>query len=183
MCLDRCAARECAAKSLLFTAHSMPLELLQVHFDCAGSLNLGVRGGCFDCALVVVPCAFSHMVVTFSWQAQEKPRAFVVQFRFFVTGSRDRSCFTSMCSFRGRRNTLDMAVIVEELIPTTHPYPAVHFPTALPSWTRRPQHPQPTPPSSKGRALLPPQSCSLYTTPDRTLPLPPSLECNCAHAR
>ena len=41
----------------------MPLE---VHFDCAGSQNLGVRGGCLsDCALLVVPRAFSDMVVTF----------------------------------------------------------------------------------------------------------------------
>ena len=43
-----------------------PLEILEVHFDCAGSQNLGGRGGaCRDCALVVVPCAFSNMVVTF----------------------------------------------------------------------------------------------------------------------
>ena len=34
--------------------------------DCAGSQNLGVRGGCFsDCALVVAPCAFWYKVVTF----------------------------------------------------------------------------------------------------------------------
>ena len=26
----------------------MPLEILEMHFDCAGSQNLGVRGGCFS---------------------------------------------------------------------------------------------------------------------------------------
>ena len=41
----------------------MPLEILEVHFDCAGSQNLGGRGGCL--ALVVVLCAFLCMVATF----------------------------------------------------------------------------------------------------------------------
>ena len=51
----------------------------------------------------------------FSWQAQGKPCVLVLQSRPFVTGARDRSCFTSKCSFRGRCGTLDMVVIVEEL--------------------------------------------------------------------
>ena len=51
----------------------MPLETLEVHFDFAGSLNLGVCGGCFnDCALVVALCAFSHMVVTFRGRRKGK---------------------------------------------------------------------------------------------------------------
>ena len=59
----------------------MALEILEVHFDCAGSQNLVGRGGCRDCALVVALHAFSDMVVTgnlviwwskvdFSWQVQ-----------------------------------------------------------------------------------------------------------------
>ena len=51
----------------------------------------------------------------FSRQAQGKPRALVLQSRLFVTGARDRSCFKSKCTFRGRRSTLDMVVTVEEL--------------------------------------------------------------------
>ena len=45
----------------------MPLEILEVRFDCAGLQNLVGRGGgpFGDCALVVVPCAFSDMVATF----------------------------------------------------------------------------------------------------------------------
>ena len=45
----------------------MPLEILQVHFDCAGSQNLlGAAGASRNCApAVVVPRAFSDMVVTF----------------------------------------------------------------------------------------------------------------------
>ena len=50
----------------------MPLEILEVHFDCAGSQNLGglAAGACRNCALVVVPCAFSVHGGHFSWQAQ-----------------------------------------------------------------------------------------------------------------
>ena len=51
----------------------------------------------------------------FSWQAQGKPRGLVLQSRFFVIGARDRNCFTSSCNFRGRRGTLEMVVIVEEI--------------------------------------------------------------------
>ena len=47
----------------------------------------------------------------FSWQA---PRDLVLKSRLFVTGARDRSFFTSKCSFRGRCS-LDMVVIVEKL--------------------------------------------------------------------
>ena len=57
-----------AANSLLFTARTfMPLEMLEVHFDCAGSYKicLGAAGASRDYALVVVPRAFSDdMVVT-----------------------------------------------------------------------------------------------------------------------
>ena len=63
---------------------------------------LAAAGGCCDCALVVVPCAFSDMVVTF--RGRRKETAFlVVQSRLFVTGARDRSGFTSKCRFRGTR--------------------------------------------------------------------------------
>ena len=43
----------------------MPLEILEVHFDFAGSQNLLGGGASRDCALVVMPCALSDMMVTF----------------------------------------------------------------------------------------------------------------------
>ena len=95
----------------------MPLDIVHVHFDCAGSRNLPARGGCFRrlrsrCGAVRIFAHGGH----FSWQAQGKPRVLVLQSRLFVTGARrDRSCFTSKRSFRGRRSTLDMVVIVLEL--------------------------------------------------------------------
>ena len=81
----------------------MPLDIVHVHFDCAGSRSR---------------CGAARIFVhggDLSWQAQGKPRVLVLQSRLFVTGARDRSCFTSKCSFRGRRSTLDMVVIFEEL--------------------------------------------------------------------
>ena len=94
----------------------MPLDIVHVHFDCAGSQNLGARGGCFQrlrsrCGAVRILVHGGH----FSWQAQGKPCGLVLQSRLFVTGARDRRCFTSKCSFRGTRSTLDMVVILEEL--------------------------------------------------------------------
>ena len=93
-----------------------PLDIVQVHFDCAGSQNLPARGVCFRrqrsrCGAV---CIFAHGG-DFSWQAQGEPRALVLQSRLFVAGARDRGCFTSKCSFRGRCSTLGMVVIVQEL--------------------------------------------------------------------
>ena len=44
-------------------------------------------GAASDCALVVVPRAFSQMVMTFRG-SQRKPRVLVVQSRLFVTGER-----------------------------------------------------------------------------------------------
>ena len=72
----------------------MPLEILEVHFDCAGLRNLG--GECLSrlrsrCGVVRI---FAHGGL-FSWQAQGKPRVLVAQSRLFVTGARDRSGFTS----------------------------------------------------------------------------------------
>ena len=63
--LDRCVAWACVASSLLFTVHSCfsksstCISAAQAREICVG------RGACRDCALVVVPCAFSDMVVTF----------------------------------------------------------------------------------------------------------------------
>ena len=52
------------AKSLLFTI--MPLEILEVYFDCAGSQSLLGRAGCLSrCALVVAQRTFFDMMVTF----------------------------------------------------------------------------------------------------------------------
>ena len=74
----------------------MPLEILEVHFDCAGSQNLLGRGGCLSrlhsrCGAARI---FGHGC-HFSWQAQGKPRVLVVQSRLLVTGPRVRSGFTS----------------------------------------------------------------------------------------
>ena len=77
----------------------MPLEILKVHFDCAGSLNLGGRGGCFyDCALVVAPCVFSHTAVTFP--GRRKGNLVLLRTARFVAGA-------ALC--------MDVVVIVEEL--------------------------------------------------------------------
>ena len=70
----------------------MPLGILEVHFDRADSQNLvGWR------ALVVVPCAFSDMMVTFRGRRKGN-LVFLVQSRLFV-----------------RRGTLDTVVIFEAL--------------------------------------------------------------------
>ena len=74
----------------------MPLEILEVHFDCAGSRNLGGGGGCFSCLRSRCGAVriFGHGG-HFSWQAQGKPRDLVVQSRLFLKGARDRSGSTS----------------------------------------------------------------------------------------
>ena len=94
----------------------MPLKILEVHFDCAGSQNLVGWRGCLSqlCSRCGAVHIFGHGG-HFSWQAQGKPRASVVQSRLLVTGARVRSGFTSNCRFRGRRSTLDMAVIFDAL--------------------------------------------------------------------
>ena len=74
----------------------MPLEILEVHFDCAGSQNLGDGGECLPrrrsrCGAVR---SFAHGD-PIAWQAQRKPRALVVQSRLIVTGARDRRGFAS----------------------------------------------------------------------------------------
>ena len=53
----------------------MPLDIVHVHFDCAGSQNLGAGGRCFQrlrsrCGAVHIFAHGGH----FSWQAQGKPR-------------------------------------------------------------------------------------------------------------
>ena len=68
-------------------------------------------GASNDCALVVAPCASVRIFADGDW----KHRVLVLQSRLFVTGAMDRSCFTSKCSFRGRRSTLGMVVTVGEL--------------------------------------------------------------------
>ena len=67
----------------------MPLDIFHVHFDCAGSQNLSVCGGCFwrlrsRCGAVHIFAHGGH----FSWQAPGKPRVLVLQSRLFVTGAR-----------------------------------------------------------------------------------------------
>ena len=54
----------------------MPLEILEVHFDCAGSQNLVGWRGCLSrlCSRCGGVHIFGHDG-HFSWQAQGKPRA------------------------------------------------------------------------------------------------------------
>ena len=75
----------------------MPLKIVEVHFDCAGSRNLGGGGEWVSrlrsrCVAVRIFAHGGH----FAWQVQGKPRG----------------C-TSKCRFRGRSSTLDMVVIFE----------------------------------------------------------------------
>ena len=58
-CLIGGVARGCAANSLLFAVHSCPISAQ------ARKLCLAAAGACRDCSLVVAPCAFLDMVVTF----------------------------------------------------------------------------------------------------------------------
>ena len=91
------------------------------HRSCALRLRRLAESGLLRRALLTTALSLlwcrAHLVhgSHFSWQAQGKPRVLVLQRRLFVTGARDRSCFTSKCNFRGRCSTLDMVVIVEEL--------------------------------------------------------------------
>ena len=94
----------------------MPFEIVDMHFECAGSRSLGGGGECLSrlrsrCGAVLIFGHGGH----FSWQVQGKPRVLVVQSRLFVTGAKDRSGFRLRCIFRGRCSTLDMAVIVPAL--------------------------------------------------------------------
>ena len=51
----------------------MPIELSEVHLDCAGSQHLVGHGGCLSRlpSRIVVPCTFSDMAVTFPGSARE----------------------------------------------------------------------------------------------------------------
>ena len=46
---------------------------LRAHFDCAGLQNLVGCHGCSSSTLVVVPCAFSGLVITFRGRSEESP--------------------------------------------------------------------------------------------------------------
>ena len=66
----------------------MPLDIVNVHFDCAGSQNLGGWSVCLSrlrsrCGAVRILVHGGH----FSWQAQGKPHVLVLQSRLFVTGA------------------------------------------------------------------------------------------------
>ena len=72
MCLDRCSARACPANSLLFTVHSCLSKSSKCISTAQARRIWGPAAGASDdCALVVVPCAFSHMVVTFRGRRRE----------------------------------------------------------------------------------------------------------------
>ena len=66
MCLDRCSARACAANSLLFIVHScLSTSSMCISTAQARKIWGPAAGASSNCALVVVPRAFSYMVVTF----------------------------------------------------------------------------------------------------------------------
>ena len=110
------SARVCPANSLLSTVHLCLSESSKCIWT-AQAREIWVAGACAcrDCALVVVPRAFSHMVVTCRGRRKGNRVFFVAQSRLFVTGARDRSGFASKRRFRGRCSTLDMVVIFEAL--------------------------------------------------------------------
>ena len=78
LCLDLCAARACPAISLLFTVHScLSKSLVCISTAQAREIWGPAAGACRDCALLVVPRAFSYMADHgghFSWLAQGKLR-------------------------------------------------------------------------------------------------------------
>ena len=66
VCLDRCSAWACAANSLLFTVHScLPTSSMCISTAQARRIWVAAAGASSDCVLVVVPCVFWCMVVTF----------------------------------------------------------------------------------------------------------------------
>ena len=66
VCLDRCSARACPANSLLFTVHScLSTSSMCISIAQARKICLPAAGASNDCAIVVAPCAFWHMAITF----------------------------------------------------------------------------------------------------------------------
>ena len=73
----------------------MVLDIVNVHFHCTGSQNLGVCGGCFSrlrsrCGAVRILVHGGH----FSWQAQGKP-----SFGASKSTFRDRCKGSELCYF------------------------------------------------------------------------------------
>ena len=66
VCLDRCSPRVWTANSLLFTVHAcLSTSSMCISTAQARKICLPAAGASSVCALVVVPCAFWYMVVTF----------------------------------------------------------------------------------------------------------------------
>ena len=73
LCLDRCVTRACPANPLLFTVHSCPSRSSTcISAAQARRIWVSAAGASNDCPLVAVPCAFSHMVVTFRGRREGK---------------------------------------------------------------------------------------------------------------
>ena len=91
--LDRCSVRACAADSLLFTVHSCR-STSSMCTSNAQARRIWVAGmcACRDCALVVAPCAFSHVA------GAREPRVLALQSRLLD--------MWLVCRFRGRHSTL-----------------------------------------------------------------------------
>ena len=93
----------------------MPLDIVHAHF-----LRRLAKSACQGRVLPATALSLQRRAHFGIWWSlfvagAGKPRVSVLRSRLFVTGARDRSCFTSKRSFRGRCGTLDMVVIVEEL--------------------------------------------------------------------
>ena len=71
------------ASTALFTGHSCLSKSWKCISNAPARRIWGLRSRCGD----------------FSWEAQGKPRVLVLQSRRFVTGARDRTCFTWKYSF------------------------------------------------------------------------------------
>ena len=79
----------------------MPLEILEVHFDCASSQNLGGRARCLSrlrsrCGAVRI----SDMMATFRGRRMGNLVFWWSTFRDWRKGS--EQFYTSKCRFRGR---------------------------------------------------------------------------------
>ena len=82
----------------------MPLDIVHVHFDCAGLQNLGAGGRCFQrqrsrCGAVRIFAHGGH----FARRARGKPRVLVLQKRLFATARVGGVFFEMQFSWQAQR--------------------------------------------------------------------------------
>ena len=93
----------------------MPLEILEVSRS-AFRLRRLAESGRLPWVLLATTLSLWRRAHFRTWWSlfvagAGEPRVLVLQSQLFVTGARNRSCFISQCSFRGRRSALDMLVL------------------------------------------------------------------------